>query len=83
MKLEINTQLIVLFGKKVKEHRIKQGITQAQLGYESDMPREQIGRVERGQVNISLKKIESICKALDIQPKDLFDFELRNEEIQP
>ena len=53
---------------------MQQKITQAQLGLKANMPREQIVRIEKGQVNISVKKIESIAKALDIHPKKLFDF---------
>ena len=66
--------LVNLFGRKVKEIRIAQKITQAQLAYESDMPREQIGRIERGQVNTSIKNIEAIAKALNIPAKELFEF---------
>ena len=78
-----NEILLKSFGKHLKSIRLQRGYTQESLSYDAELDISQIGRIERGQVNISLKKIESICKALDIQPKDLFDFELRNEEIQP
>ncbi len=74
MKYSYDKDIIKLFGIKVKEYRISQNITQAQLAFEAEMPREQIGRIERGQINTSLKKIEAIAKALNIHPKDLLDF---------
>lgn len=74
MKLGNDKDIIKLFGIKVKEYRISQKITQAQLAFEAEMPREQIGRIERGQINTSLKNIEAIANALGLHPKDLLDF---------
>ena len=77
VKTEYSYNLIIKLGLNVKKYRLQQKITQAQLAFESNMPREQIVRIEKGQVNISVKKIESIAKALSIHPKELFEFEMK------
>jgi transcriptional regulator with XRE-family HTH domain len=76
MITECSYNLVLEFGNNVKTYRLKQNITQAQLAFEANMPREQIVRIEKGQVNISLKKVEAIAKALNIHPKELFVFEM-------
>ena len=74
MVYKADIELIKMFGAKVKKYRLEQNITQAQLAFESGMPREQIYRIEKGQVNISLKKVDAIAQALNIHPKELFEF---------
>ncbi len=36
-------------------------------------------RIEYGQKNITLKTIFKICKKLNIHPKELFDFKIKNK----
>lgn len=62
------------FGIKIRKHRLSQTISQEQLAFESGLTREYINKIENGKVNISLKNIISISKALDIPLKDLLDF---------
>lgn len=84
MTTEYSYNLVLKFGENVKNCRLKQKITQAQLAFEAHMPREQIVRIEKGQVNISLKKVEAIAKALSIHPKELFNFDgVLNENFTP
>ena len=64
--------LIALVGKTIRKNRKKQSITQSQLAFEAGIPREQVGRIERGEVNTTLRTLNSIAKALDIQIIDLF-----------
>lgn len=70
----LNKNFILLFGQKVKKHRVIQGITQGQLAFECNIPRNQIGRIERGEINTTLKNINAIAKAFNIHPKELFEF---------
>ena len=37
----------------------------------------QVYRIIRGKNNISISGLIAVCKALEIQPKELFDFELK------
>jgi transcriptional regulator with XRE-family HTH domain len=63
-------------GIRIRQERIKQGISQNQLAFEASMPRVQIGRIERGEINTSVGSIIGICRVLNIHLKDLFDFEI-------
>lgn len=55
--------------------RKERGLSQGQLEFESEVSKNQIGNIERGEVNTTLSSIKLIAKAMDIPVKDLFDFE--------
>jgi len=63
-----------LLGKKVRELRKKQNLSQEQLGYEAGVPNKQISRIERGEVNTGISTILAIARVLDIPVKELFNF---------
>lgn len=77
MKAPYNTNAIKLLGKKIRELRKKQNLSQAQLAFECEMPREQLYRIELGQINTSVNNIFIIAKTLNISPKELFEFEIK------
>ncbi|MCA0430115.1 MAG: helix-turn-helix transcriptional regulator [Bacteroidetes bacterium] len=51
--------------------RSSQKITQTQLSYESNIRINQIGRIERGEINTSITNIYHIAQALNIEPFEL------------
>jgi len=61
-----------LFGKRLREIRIEKGLSQEDLANDSNIPINQIGRIERAQVNTTLKTIFKIARALDIDVTDFF-----------
>jgi len=71
-----NTKAIKAFGENLRKVRRSKKISQEQLAFETDLELSQIGRIERGTINTSISNIFEIAKALKINPKDLFDFEL-------
>ena len=58
--------ILVQFGKKVKEERRKQRLSQEQLAEKAGLHRTYIGMIERAEKNITLENIYKICKALDL-----------------
>lgn len=62
------------FGKRVRRLRQARGISQEELAFSSNLHRTYISDIERGTRNISLDNIYKIAVALDVLPKDLFDF---------
>jgi len=62
----------VKFGKKVREERLKLGLSQEALAEKARVHRTYIGMIERAEKNITLENIEKIAKALGISLKDLF-----------
>lgn len=63
--------ILNLFGDKVRNERLKLGISQEELAYRSGVHRTYIGMIERAEKNITLINIEKIAKGLDISIKDL------------
>ena len=64
----------VLFGKKIKEYRKKKSLTQAQLAELVNVDDKHISCIESGKNFPSADLIERLAKALEIEPKDMFEF---------
>ena len=62
---------MVAFGKRVREVRKAKGLSQEKLAEMAGIDRSYMGNIERGEKNITLKKIYEICDALDIDIKIL------------
>jgi transcriptional regulator with XRE-family HTH domain len=69
-----NNKGIKLLGKRIRELRKAQGVSQKQLAYEADISREQLGRIESGKINTSVSNVFAIAQALHVDAKDLFEF---------
>ncbi len=59
-------------GRRVKELRNEQGISQEKLALKAEIDRTYLAGVEVGKRNISIKSLEKILKALDITFADFF-----------
>lgn len=66
-------EILIQFGKNVREIRKKKGLSQEQLAFKSDLHRTYIGMIERAEKNITLLNIEKIANALDINITELFN----------
>lgn len=64
--------ILVKFGHKIRELRLKKGLSQEKLAEIAGVHRTYIGMVERAEKNITLLNIEKIANALDIEISDLF-----------
>lgn len=62
------------FGKHLRQLRRKKGITQEVLSEEAGIGKNQVGLIERGEVNITISSIKKLAKVLEVHPKDLLDF---------
>ncbi|HAD11368.1 MAG TPA: transcriptional regulator [Saprospirales bacterium] len=67
------------FGKHLRTLRKARGLSQEQLAWKADSELSQISRMERGIINAGLSQLFKIAEALDIHPKELFDFEWEEE----
>lgn len=69
------------FGQRIKELRIKQGLSQEKLAELANLHRTYISSVELGKRNVSLKNIWSLSKALDVPIDELFkNIQVDNEQ---
>lgn len=65
------SELTVSFGLRVREQRKLKKISQEKLAFLSNIDRSYMGRIERGEVNITLEKIYDIARSLSIDVKEL------------
>lgn len=63
------------FGFQLKLGRLKQRITQAQLGEMVEISEHRISHIENGKCNITLKTVNRLASALNIPSAKLFNFD--------
>ena len=63
---ESNSEILIKFGKRLAETRKSAGLSQEKLAELCDLHRTYIGMIERGEKNITLKNIEKIANALQV-----------------
>jgi transcriptional regulator with XRE-family HTH domain len=64
--------ILTQFGKKLKEARLANNLSQEALALSLEFDRTYIGLLERGKRNPSLITIHKIAKFLKIKPSELF-----------
>lgn len=65
--------VLIKFGAKVREKRLKRKLSQEALAEKADLHRTYIGMIERGEKNITLGNIIKIAAALDVSVSDLVE----------
>lgn len=70
----MNRQLLIKFGKRVREERLKIGLSQEKLAERAKVHRTYIGMIERAEKNITLTNMEKFAKALGIKLSELINF---------
>lgn len=63
--------LAIQFGTKLRDKRKTLGISQDKLALLADIDRSYAGRVERGEVNITLEKAYQLAEVLECDIRDL------------
>jgi len=65
-------QILIKFGNKVREERIKLHLSQEDLAAKANVHRTYIGMIERAEKNITLENIKKIADALALKLSDFF-----------
>lgn len=65
---------IINLGIHVRQIREKKGLSQQDLADDCGITQNQVGRIERAEINTTIKTLVKIANALDIEPKELLDF---------
>lgn len=68
---------IINLGIHIRQLREKKDLSQQDLADDSGMTKSQIARIETAKINTTVKTLVKIANALDIEPKELFDFPLK------
>ncbi len=64
------------FGRKIRELRKSQRLTQEEVGERAELHPTYIGAIERGEQSPSLETVEKLAAGFGIDPKALFDFKI-------
>ncbi len=64
-------ELTEIFGRNVREARLRLCISQEELAFRCDMKRSYVSDLERGTRNPTIKAIERLAKALEVDPAHL------------
>lgn len=62
-------------GQNIRRIRKERGISQGELGYQCDIERPSISRIEAGNTNPTTLTLKRISEALGVLIEDLFKFE--------
>jgi len=65
-------KLIQSVGEKIRNRRLEINLSQETLCYDANIPRNQVGRIERGEINTTIATLHKICKALKMDIRELF-----------
>lgn len=71
MKLS-KEQVCIRLGERIREERVKQGLTLERLAHEAEIDYSQLNRIELGKINTSIYQIYQICHFLKIPLTDIF-----------
>lgn len=66
-----NSALLKRFGTALRAYRNSKGFSQEALADASGIERAHMGRIERGERNLSLLNIDKIARALELTPGQL------------
>ncbi|MEF7440625.1 helix-turn-helix transcriptional regulator [Paenibacillus lautus] len=69
------SKLYIQVGKKIRLYRKARSLTQEELGEYLEIDQSYLGRIERGEINITLDTLYKISKALRIHPAQLLEDE--------
>ncbi|ESU26408.1 hypothetical protein FLJC2902T_28950 [Flavobacterium limnosediminis JC2902] len=65
-------EIVKTIGEKIREKRLQLNLSQESVSNEAAIPRNQVGRIERGEINTSITTLGKICKVLKIELRELF-----------
>ena len=71
-----NDIFLKALGERIRHLRKERKLTQEDLGVICDNHGEQIGRIERGELNVTSSTLYMIAQGLKISMKELFDFDV-------
>lgn len=76
--MEISEEnFIINLGIHIRQLREKKNLSQQDLANDCNIPKAQIGRIERAKINTTVRTLIKIANALEIEPKELLNFVIK------
>lgn len=72
-------KLLKRFRQNLRKIRLEKGMSQEEISFRTEISTNQVGRIERGEINAGLSTIYEISKALEVSIIALFEFEVEGE----
>ncbi len=66
---------LINLGIHIRQIRERKNLSQQNLADICDLPKTTIGRIERAEMNTTIKTLVKIANALEIEPKELLNFQ--------
>ena len=66
-------EVLIRFGNKVRNERVRLGLSQEELASKANVHRTYVGMIERAEKNITLENLEKLAKALNLSISELTD----------
>jgi transcriptional regulator with XRE-family HTH domain len=63
------------FGENLRRLRESKGLSQEELYFRANLSKNQVGNIERGEVNTTISTAYALAQALEIKVSELFLFE--------
>lgn len=76
------TPLAKALGNRIRKIRIETGVSQDILALSCGLDRSYIGRIERGEVNVTIEKLYKMASSLGCEPADFLP-PLKNVSFSP
>ena len=73
MDIRAEKQLLIDLGKKLKMLRVENNLSQFQLSIEAGIPKNQVGRIERAEINTTILTLSKIAGVFKVDLKTFFD----------
>jgi transcriptional regulator with XRE-family HTH domain len=73
--MEVNADLQKYIGRRISEIRLKNNQTQQDIEFLTGIDSAEVSKYESGKRNLTLKTLMKFARALQVHPKELFDFE--------
>ncbi|WP_406844760.1 helix-turn-helix domain-containing protein [Flavobacterium soyae] len=78
--MDISEEIFIAnLGIHIRQLREKKNMSQRDLANDSNITKSLIGRIERAEVNTTVKSLIKIANALNIEFKELIDFPLKEK----
>lgn len=76
--MEISEETFITnLGTHIRQLRESKNLSQQDLADDCSIPKVQIGRIERAEINTTVRTLIKIANALEIEPKELLNFQIK------